>query len=395
MEWVLTAPAGRLNNNPAMMRPNPDPRWSALLLDLHRAPLNGAAWNDFLEKLAHALNADSASFILSPHTGERLGALFTSGGTLEGMRIYQEQQYTLDPFVRLPKEKVITIDEFVTSEVLLASDFYRNYLAPANVRHVVGVDVAIRSFDARLRLSRSAEPGDFTAAEKAVLEQLVPHVKLALEVLEKLATAETDRSFYAHALSRLAIGSIVVAEDGRILEVSGIARTLLGERDGLQDVGGLLALATPRDTQRLREAIRAVARIQPDARQPLPVALRVERPSGRGDLGLVVQPAPLGLSEAIEPRAIVLLSDPETSVSVSPETISALFGLTPAESAICVQLVNGATLDEAGEALGIKRNTVRAHLRSIFEKTGVDRQSRLVRLILNSVVPVAAQADPR
>ena len=116
------------------------------------------------------------------------------------------------------------------------------------------------------------------------------------------------------------------------------------------------------------------------------------RPSGRGDLGLVGQPAPLGLGEAIEPRAIVLLSDPETSVSVSPETISALFGLTAAESAICVQLVNGATLDEAGLALGIKRNTVRAHLRSIFEKTGVDRQSRLVRLILNSVVPVAAQS---
>lgn len=376
----------------AMTRTKPDSQWSALLLDLHRAPLDGAAWNDFLEKLARAISADSASFILSPRTGERLGALFTSGGTPEGKRNYREQQYTLDPFVRLPKETVITIDEFVTTEVLLASEFYQKYLAPVNVRHVIGVDVAIRSFDARLRLSRSERLGDFTPDEKALLEQLLPHVKLTLEVLAKLATAETDRSFYAHALSRLAIGSIVVADDGRILEISGIARAVINQRDGLQDVGGYLALDTPRDTQRLRDAIRAVARVRPDERQPLPTALRVERPSGRGDLGLVVQPAPLGLSEAIEPRAIVLLSDPETSVSVSPETISALFGLTAAESAICVQLVNGATLDEAGLALGIKRNTVRAHLRSIFEKTGVDRQSRLVRLILNSVVPVAAQS---
>lgn len=376
----------------AMTRLKPDSRWSALLLDLHRAPLNGAAWNDFLENLAQALNADSASFILSPHTGERLGALFTSGGTPEGRRRYREQQYTLDPFVRLPKERVMTIDEFVTTEVLLASEFYQNYLAPVNVRHVVGVDVAIRSFDARLRLSRSERHGDFTADEKDVLEQLLPHVKLTLEILAKLAAAETDRSFYAHALSRLAIGSITVADDGRILEISGIARTVLGQHDGLQDVGGYLALTTPRDTQKLRAAIRAVAGIHPDERQPLPTALRVERPSGRGDLGLVVQPAPLGLGEAIEPRAIVLLSDPEASVSISPETIATLFGLTAAESAICVQLVNGATLDEAGAALGIKRNTVRAHLRSIFEKTGVDRQSRLVRLILNSVVPVAAQA---
>lgn len=387
----MTNSGCRNDNIAAMTRLQPDSLWPALLLDLHRAPLDGAAWNDFLQKLAPALNAESASFILSPHSGERLAALFTSGGTPEGQRSYRELQYTLDPFVRLPKEKVITIDEFVTTEVLLASPFYQNYLAPVNVRHVVGVDIAIRSFDARLRLSRSEARGDFNASEKNLLEQILPHLKLALEMLDKLATAETDRSLYAHTLSRLAIGSIVVAADGRILEMSGIARAVLNERDGLQDVNGLLTLATPRETQRLREIIRTVANISPDGRQPLPTALRAERPSGRGDLGLVVQPAPLELGNMIEPRAIVLLSDPETAVSVSPETIGALFGLTAAESAICVQLVNGATLDEAGLALGIKRNTVRAHLRSIFEKTGVDRQSRLVRLILNSVVPVAAQ----
>ena len=394
MEWDLTLIARRMDKKQTMKSLQLDSLWPALRLDLHRAPLNGAAWNDFLEKLAQALNAESASFILSPSTGEKLAALFTSGGTPEGQRSYRDQS-TLDPFVRLPKEKVITIDEFVTTEVLLASAFYQNYLAPVNVRHVVGVDVAIRSFDARLRLSRSEKPGDFTATEKAQLEQVLPHLKLALETLDKLATAETDRSLYAHTLSRLAIGSIVVAADGRILEVSGIARAVIDERDGLQEVKGYLALATPRETQRLREIIRTVANISPDDRQPLPTALRAERPSGRGDVGLVVQPAPLGLGDAIEPRAIILLSDPETVVSVSPETISALFGLTAAESAICLQLVNGATLDEAGLALGIKRNTVRAHLRSIFEKTGVDRQSRLVRLILNSVVPVAAQERKR
>nr|MDT0253635.1 LuxR C-terminal-related transcriptional regulator [Endozoicomonas sp.] len=48
-------------------------------------------------------------------------------------------------------------------------------------------------------------------------------------------------------------------------------------------------------------------------------------------------------------------------------------------------LANGLTLDETAEELGISRNTARAHLRSIFSKTGVTRQTMLVRLILKSV----------
>jgi hypothetical protein len=41
---------------------------------------------------------------------------------------------------------------------------------------------------------------------------------------------------------------------------------------------------------------------------------------------------------------------------------------------------------DAAEALNIRRNTARAHLRSIFSKTGVRRQTELVRIFLNSVV---------
>jgi DNA-binding CsgD family transcriptional regulator len=46
-------------------------------------------------------------------------------------------------------------------------------------------------------------------------------------------------------------------------------------------------------------------------------------------------------------------------------------------------------LDEVAAALGMSRNTARAHLRSVFTKTGISRQSALVRLILKSVASLA------
>ena len=62
-----------------------------------------------------------------------------------------------------------------------------------------------------------------------------------------------------------------------------------------------------------------------------------------------------------------------------------LFRLTQAESNLALQLAQGETLDEACEHLNISRNTGKSHLSSVFSKTGVTRQTRLVQLILGSV----------
>ena len=48
-------------------------------------------------------------------------------------------------------------------------------------------------------------------------------------------------------------------------------------------------------------------------------------------------------------------------------------------------LTDGYSLDETADLMNIRRNTARTHLRSIFSKTGVTRQTMLVRLMLKSV----------
>ena len=63
-----------------------------------------------------------------------------------------------------------------------------------------------------------------------------------------------------------------------------------------------------------------------------------------------------------------------------------LFDLTPAEASLALALANGLTLDEAADGLNIRKNTARAHLRSIFSKIGVTRQTTLVRVLLSSVI---------
>jgi DNA-binding CsgD family transcriptional regulator len=75
-------------------------------------------------------------------------------------------------------------------------------------------------------------------------------------------------------------------------------------------------------------------------------------------------------------------------VGASPALLRSLFGLTGAESALVLLLVEGLTLDEAAARQGVSRHTARSQLRSIFAKTGVTRQTELLRLVLRSVVPL-------
>jgi DNA-binding CsgD family transcriptional regulator len=83
----------------------------------------------------------------------------------------------------------------------------------------------------------------------------------------------------------------------------------------------------------------------------------------------------------------VFIRDPESRSQASREMIQRLFGLTQAESSLALLLADGLSLDEAADQLGVRKNTARAQLRAIFSKTGVTRQTALVRLLLASVTP--------
>jgi DNA-binding CsgD family transcriptional regulator len=61
------------------------------------------------------------------------------------------------------------------------------------------------------------------------------------------------------------------------------------------------------------------------------------------------------------------------------------FGLTPAEARVVLRLVSGDSLRLAAKALGIKYETVRTHLKSIFQKTGTRRQAELVIVVIRSL----------
>ena len=63
------------------------------------------------------------------------------------------------------------------------------------------------------------------------------------------------------------------------------------------------------------------------------------------------------------------------------EALSEKYRLTPAEARLAMHLGEGGSLAEYAEAAGVAIGTARTQLKSIFAKTGVNRQAALAGLI--------------
>ncbi|MEZ5355078.1 MAG: hypothetical protein R2762_20775 [Bryobacteraceae bacterium] len=87
-----------------------------------------------------------------------------------------------------------------------------------------------------------------------------------------------------------------------------------------------------------------------------------------------------GLADS--PAVAVFVTDPESSTDADAALLSRLYGLTPAESRLAGELLEGRDLRAAAEELGVSYHTARAQSKSIFGKTGTRGQTDLLRLLL-------------
>ena len=97
---------------------------------------------------------------------------------------------------------------------------------------------------------------------------------------------------FAGAVEQLAVGAILLDEHGHFLKANLLASQLLEEKDGLQVRQRQLELSDVRVGRELKTIIQRVLDNGRNNQPAVVQALRVQRPSGRPDLGLLVRLVP-------------------------------------------------------------------------------------------------------
>ncbi len=75
--------------------------------------------------------------------------------------------------------------------------------------------------------------------------------------------------------------------------------------------------------------------------------------------------------------------DPAADLDRRLAVAKMIFGLSPGQMEMAARIASGRSLTDAAEDLGISINTARTHLKRIYDKTGVNAQTALVRLLLS------------
>ncbi|VVO65897.1 hypothetical protein PS850_01062 [Pseudomonas fluorescens] len=375
--------------------------YEGLIGNMYDSAMDIRCMGDSLRQLRKLFKANFVTLILRVQDEPLLSPMMVAGDVELGEGGINHYAYYAKStlFDGLPTDTVFTIDELMTDDEWISSSFYLLFCQPHDCHQMLGADIRMPDGSTvRLRINRPRGQARFSQVERAMCAMLLPHLRRALHMHSLLDRSESLGSLYSQTISRMAVATIVLDENGTVVQLNPVAREIIASQDGLKVVGGRLEATYPSDNRELSRLVRnAFQRVkQGHAGLQIAEATSISRPSGKVSLGVVVELIPT--QELVEgkgkPTVVVYVRDAVSKSLVSNVVTSQLYNLTPAETLLALELANGLSLEEASEALNIRRNTARAHLRSIFSKTGVRRQTELVRIMLNSVVALAGPQLP-
>jgi DNA-binding CsgD family transcriptional regulator/PAS domain-containing protein len=357
---------------------------------LYGAPVELADWEPVIARFASMIGGDKAWMPdLDMVTGGGRGVIARIDPRAQDT--YIQHYASLNPFVRKYAAgpwplTVMTDEDSFPKDQLVRTEYFNDFLRPQDIHSMVVVRLARRDgVLSTLNVTKPKHKGQFTGAELETARRLHPHVIRAFNLSRKFADIRAHSDGLVEALDRSLHGVLLLDDAGRIDHANVVAERLLREPEGLRVVGGRLG-AWRGDLDRRLEALigRAARRdwasrtggsmVLPTPSRALPLSLtvaplRADRPLARTGYSV-----------------LVCVTDLEAGVSLPAQRLRDLFGLTRAEGRVALALFEGASPREAADRLGVSPNTVRVHLAHVFEKTGTNRQSELIRLMMRMVV---------
>jgi DNA-binding CsgD family transcriptional regulator/PAS domain-containing protein len=274
------------------------------------------------------------------------------------------------------------------------TDFYNNVVRPdGGFDGLLAVPFRQDGHIGVLAVERLRTAPDYDGDDVDALQAVLPHLSNALRIRLKLEDADAAAQQTYGAFDLLDFGVIVVDARMRPVFMNRRAERVTSCNDGLSVGRDGLRAARAEETDTLRRAVRAAIETatlkrrngqEIDKVEPYAVRLRLLRPSREPALVATVMPlSPENGERLIAPqaRAVIFVVQPSQPLSLDSAAVEAAFGLTPRQAALAVLIARGASLPQAAATLSTSSETVRSHLKEIFERTGTRRQADLVRML--------------
>jgi DNA-binding CsgD family transcriptional regulator len=350
----------------------------------YEAALLPELWPTACESLAREVDATTATiFAIDEQGGHRF---VCTPNIREGILRFSSDPRRLDnprpgralerfPFTFTRELDLLTEDELETDVVL------HEFIRPAGMNWSVGCAFQeptghMIMFD----LLRRTGMDHYSDVEIAHLNALKPDLARAVFLASRLAFSEARAM--ATTLSSLGLAAVVLGAGLNVLAMNEEAEAL-APRISAGPFDRLI-LESKATATLVKTAFSALASSTDGAVQSFPMI------SSEGLEPLILHLLPVRRSaHDVFGRGLALLvvTSPGKKTAPDMRVLSGLFDLTPAEGKVARELARGNSLEEIATAHNVSVETVRTHVKSIFAKTGSNRQPELVAMLLGLSAP--------
>ena len=362
---------------------------SQLIGSIYDRAIDPAAWGETLELLRIALGAENAGIglldlrsnqALLSHVSNMPDSLIAELEAAKGRTL--ELWGGLSAVMSMPMEEPAILSR-LHPPTWQGVDSSRDGVAIQGFADAMALSL-VRDADVigSCILGRAKNLGRFREEEISLARMLIPHAQRAIAFSRMFELATLRANAFEAALDAAAVPTFLVTDRSELVYANLAGHAELDQGGALRIAGSRVTVADPSNEKGFRDALET-ARQRPNAHpRELSVALDaglrqatllpLPRNSQRGSL------AP-SATTAIVLSAPVLPS--RRNEEAAAHMLIARHNLTRTEASVALEIAKGNGRAAAAARLGIRENTVRTHLSSVFLKLDINRQAQLVRLI--------------
>ncbi|WP_308464618.1 helix-turn-helix transcriptional regulator [Acinetobacter bereziniae] len=240
-----------------------------------------------------------------------------------------------------------------------------------------------------IAVQTSEQRQPLTQDELGFLDKLLIHLKRVVEIQRSIYEFSNKAIMGYTLIDKLAQPIVILNLSGQVVHQNKAAKCILETNNIIQIEKSYLKLPMPymQVLKRNLKEIEIAFKKQNDLNQSFFEDGCIKIVDQMGEVFYIFATLLITDQElkafGIRPSIMLTLYSPTYAPNIDAHLLSAAFNLTTAESKVALSLLDGFLLKEIAQKNHVNIDTVRKQLQSIFKKTDTNRQSELMKLLLN------------
>jgi DNA-binding CsgD family transcriptional regulator len=368
---------------------------SQLIGDIYDAALAPALWPRVLEQSCSFVGGYAANILWHDVATEQAAVFYKFNVDPYYHDLYIAKYAAMNPLFPastfLAPGLIYSIGDIVPMAEFVETVFYKEWVAPQEIADALGTNLErTMTSSALFVVLRDVRRGLVDEEMRRRMLLIVPHVRRAAAIGQLIGEHAAKMDALADTIGKVAAGVFMVDADGRIGYANAAGLAMLDQGDVVRARQATLAAVDPEAGQVLRDVIAAAA--GDDAVGIRGISLPL---GGSGQERWLAHVLPLTsgarkqATASYSAAAAVFVRKITLALPSPLELLAKVYRLTGSEVRVLQGVVDVGNVPAVAKALGISQATAKTHLRNVFQKTGTNRQSELVKLVAGAVSPFA------